>query len=329
MITITYNAVVPPTAVNICSENVQSVILLRSNRAQLLCPIPAAFATMTRRHLCVQPITKNLKLVTEDQRKFEKDPKTLRLTQNSSDRPLVLILSWLLGKPKHLSKYAKLYIDQGFDVLITEITPWQLLWPAKGSQKVALDLVTFLASNDYYKQTMVHGFSVGGYIWGEAIGQMENDRARFQPVIDRIVGQVWDSAADITEIPQGVPRAVFPKNAALQRALHNYMMYHMKTFHETATRHYIRSSQLFHTNIVHAPALFFVSKTDPVGAESSNRRVVDNWISMGIDVTWKCFDRSPHVGHFMKHRDEYISYLMAHLQKVNMIKYPELLRAKL
>lgn len=196
-------------------------------------------------------------------------------------------------------------------------------------QRVALDLVTFLAHNEYYKQMVIHGFSVGGYIWGECLGHMINEREKFQHVVDRIVGQIWDSAADITEIPFGVPKAVFPKNSGLRKALHNYMLYHMKTFHETATRHYIRSSQLFHTNIVQAPALFFVSKTDPVGAESSNRRVVDNWMSMGINVTWKCFDRSPHVGHFMKHRDEYLAYLLAHLQSINMVKHPELLRAKL
>jgi hypothetical protein len=57
-----------------------------------------------------------------------------RLTQDLDDKPLVVILSWLQAKQKHLSKYAKVYLDQGFDVLVTQITPWQLLWPVKGSQ---------------------------------------------------------------------------------------------------------------------------------------------------------------------------------------------------
>jgi hypothetical protein len=57
-----------------------------------------------------------------------------RLNQFSDDKPLVVILSWLNAKPKHLMKYASIYLEQGFDVLITQITPWQLLWPAKGSQ---------------------------------------------------------------------------------------------------------------------------------------------------------------------------------------------------
>ena len=96
---------------------------------------------------------------------------------------------------------------------------------------------------------------------------MEKDIAKYKPVCERIVGQIFDSAADITEIPVGVPKALFPRNPRLQTALRNYMIYHMKTFHEAATQHYIRSSQLFHTNYVHAPALFILSKSDPVGAE--------------------------------------------------------------
>lgn len=56
------------------------------------------------------------------------------LKQDINDRPLVVILSWLNAKQKHLAKYANLYIDQGFDVLVAQITPWQLLWPVKGSQ---------------------------------------------------------------------------------------------------------------------------------------------------------------------------------------------------
>lgn len=56
------------------------------------------------------------------------------LTQVTDEKPLVVILSWLQSKQKHLSKYAELYMDQGFDVAVMQISPWQLLWPVKGSQ---------------------------------------------------------------------------------------------------------------------------------------------------------------------------------------------------
>ena len=59
----------------------------------------------------------------------------------------------------------------------------------------------------------------------------------------------------------------------------------MKAFHKQATQYYIRSSQLFHTNIVHSPALFIMSKTDTIGAVDSNKRVRDSWESLGVKVS--------------------------------------------
>lgn len=59
----------------------------------------------------------------------------------------------------------------------------------------------------------------------------------------------------------------------------------MKTFDKVATRHYVRSSQMFHTNLVKAPAQFFLSKSDSIGAEKSNFRVRESWESMGIQVS--------------------------------------------
>lgn len=54
--------------------------------------------------------------------------------------------------------------------------------------------------------------------------QMAAERNKYQHVIDRIAAQVWDSAADVTEIPIGVPIAVFPKNSVMQNALRQYIL---------------------------------------------------------------------------------------------------------
>lgn len=60
--------------------------------------------------------------------------------------------------------------------------------------------------------------------------------------------------------------------------------YHLKTFYKQSTQYYIRSSQLFHTNLVHTPALFLISNTDPVGSLTSNMRVRDSWDTLGVKV---------------------------------------------
>lgn len=53
---------------------------------------------------------------------------------------------------------------------------------------------------------------------------MARDQERYSSILNRITGQIWDSAADITEIPVGVPKALFPSNQPLQNALKRYMM---------------------------------------------------------------------------------------------------------
>lgn len=51
----------------------------------------------------------------------------------NEERPLTIILAWLMSQRKHIHKYAKYYLDNGFDVLTVKTTPWQLLWPVSGS----------------------------------------------------------------------------------------------------------------------------------------------------------------------------------------------------
>lgn len=258
------------------------------------------------RSLVTTNVTKNITLITKD--KPSGIVKQLRVTP-PHERPLVVMLSWLLARDKHVKKYAQIYTNRGFDVVNISITPWQLLWPTKGTQLVARDTLKFIDINYLYSPIMLHGFSVGAYLWGEALVQMAAELNKYQPVIDKVVGQVWDSAADITEIPVGFPMAVFPNNQVMQVTLRKYVIYHMKTFDKVATCHYLRSSQMFHTNIIKAPALFFLSNSDPIGAVRSNQRVRESWESMGMNVQWKCWEKSPHVGHFSKHREEYISTL--------------------
>lgn len=90
---------------------------------------------------------------------------------------------------------------------------------------VAADVVKFLENNTSYSPLLLHGFSVGAYLWGECMVHMSRDTERSKIILNRICGQIWDSAADITEIPVGVPKAMFPKNESIQKYIRNYMMY--------------------------------------------------------------------------------------------------------
>lgn len=78
-------------------------------------------------------------------------------------------MAWLMAKERHLKKYARVYLELGFDVMVVHLTPWQLLWPTKGAQIVANDVVKFLNINSTYTPIVVHGFSVGAYLFGEVL----------------------------------------------------------------------------------------------------------------------------------------------------------------
>ena len=90
---------------------------------------------------------------------------------------------------------------------------------------MAGDILKFLHLNDSYSPLLVHGFSIGGYIWGEVMVRMSSEKVKYQALIDRVIGQIWDSAADVSEIPIGLPIAVFPNNTVMQNTLRSYIMY--------------------------------------------------------------------------------------------------------
>ncbi|XP_020290387.1 uncharacterized protein LOC109857974 isoform X2 [Pseudomyrmex gracilis] len=281
------------------------------------------------RMLSVHHVTKNIEFLAQDTFAKSAQKQAIYNLNVANNRPLLVIFTWLLSKRQHVMKFVNLYMEQGFDVVVVSLTPWQLMWPTKGSRLVAGDLLNFLKQNENYEQILLHGFSVGAYMWGEALDLIHSDKEKYNNITDRIVGQVWDSIADVMQIPIGFPTAVFPKNLVLQSMLRKYVEYHMKTFHKQATQYYIRSSQVFHTGSVRVPALLFVSKTDPVGTVESNMSLRDTWNSLGIKTYVKIFDESPHVAHFYTYPKEYVAVLYEFLQKLNLIQNEEKIRARL
>lgn len=85
------------------------------------------------RFVSTHRITKNIELITKETsiqtNKFNKQDSIV-----SEDRPLLILLCWLLAQRKHVMKYANFYMEQGFDVVTVTVSPWQLMWPANGTR---------------------------------------------------------------------------------------------------------------------------------------------------------------------------------------------------
>lgn len=86
------------------------------------------------RQISTLEVTKNVVLLSKE--KKQSRIANFKLEENE-DKPLVVLLSWLMAKKKHIYKYANFYLDSGFDVLNINISPWQLLWPRKGTQVIS------------------------------------------------------------------------------------------------------------------------------------------------------------------------------------------------
>ncbi|KAA0203844.1 hypothetical protein HAZT_HAZT002330 [Hyalella azteca] len=237
---------------------------------------------------------------------------SFRIEQSSPGRPLTVLLSWLMSRDSHVKKFVKFYTDLGFDVLKIRISPFDLIRPVVMSQTLQ-----FLEANPSHSPVLVHGFSVGAYVFGEGMVMMANDEERYSPVMERFAGQIWDSPVDLEGIPYGVAKAV-TANKLLQSSIQSYLEWFLRAQYDNATVHYMRSKQKFHECYVRRPALFLLSKADPVATIEMNAVVYEKWEKYNVPVFVKIFEKSPHVSHYYRYKEAYVEEVLTFLQKLGL-----------
>lgn len=230
------------------------------------------------------------------------------------------MFSWLKARPKHIEKFCSLYTDVlGFDVLRVHVDLKQLLLPVSGSQLIAADVLKFIGSNDNYERILLHGFSVGGYMFGECLVHMNAHPEKYSTALNRVKAQVWDSVTGRNEIPIAFGKILFPQSQTMQEVVKRTFHIFNSLFFSLATKHYIRSEESFHFKALQVPALMFYSSTDVIGTKEKNETIAKDFEARNIVVTRKCFYDSPHVGHYQHHKDEYLKCLMKHLDSCNFL----------
>ncbi|KAH7636844.1 hypothetical protein HUG17_7050 [Dermatophagoides farinae] len=235
----------------------------------------------------------------------------------SSKKSLLVLFAWLFAKERHLDKYRRLYMEQGFDVLTIKVNVKDFIIPAVGSQVIASQAVQFIKEHEQdYFSLVFHAFSVGAYQMGELLVMLNQEHNKDVKNTARklLKGMIYDSAADINEAPIGLSKAT-TTNPLLQWAICLLLSAHFRFCYNLATRHYLASSEALHQNEFHCPSLVFLSKDDVVVNYVDQFKTAEKWQKRGISVTMKCWDHSPHVSHFFKHPDEYRSSLIEFLNK--------------
>jgi len=99
------------------------------------------------------------------------------------------MLEWLMAKKKHTGKFADLYLERGFDVLSVKVRPGQFMWPVKGSQLVAQSVLDLLSQKYTARPIVIHGFSIGGYLWGEMQLKIAQDLPKYEELLLNISGE--------------------------------------------------------------------------------------------------------------------------------------------
>lgn len=106
------------------------------SRVRYSCTVITKTYSMACKGFADYIITPNLRLNTVDPIEFEpkKSGRLPKIVGNDCSRPLLVLLEYMNAKEKHVQKFVTFYLNYGFDVLRIHLSPWQLLWPVKGSQ---------------------------------------------------------------------------------------------------------------------------------------------------------------------------------------------------
>ncbi|KAH7968178.1 hypothetical protein HPB52_006429 [Rhipicephalus sanguineus] len=183
---------------------------------------------------------------------------------------------------------------------------------------VAKRLLDFLVSHPNYSRLVVHGFSVGGYQFGEVLVKIRKEGGDYSAVVPRFKAQVYDSLVDYQGIPKGFPTAL-TRNQVLRKVLELMIRLQRLVLYPVSTVHWKASSRAFHDNLLTCPALMINSKRDQVASIEDNLRVANGWRQKGTDVTFCTFDDSKHVQHMGRYPDLYCSEVLRLFRKAQLI----------
>ena len=109
-------------------------------------------------------------------------------SQENRNKKLAVMFGWMLSKDRNMEKYAQIYAKHNFDILLVKTHPKQLIFPKNGSIKNAQDVLNFLVKNDKYSNIAIHGFSVGGYQFGEILAKMTQNPEIANKIIPTVKG---------------------------------------------------------------------------------------------------------------------------------------------
>jgi hypothetical protein len=309
-----FTMVVVPTSKQILMRPLLSTNSTSATSALFFPPQISSTTTASHRLLSTKSLSPSVTLVSNSDSIQSLRSRPDLSSYSSEGRPLTILLCWLMAKNNAVKKYAQFYLDQGFDVLTVRITPWQLLLPSRIEPIIRNEVLPTLLSSDHEKK-LIHGFSVGGYVFARILKHMERNPEACRDLIDSLKGQVWDSVVDVNGVSIGVSKSVFMDSPTMQKALQSYIEFHMNAFYHFATKYYLDAHDSFYYKPLRTPALFLASAADQISTIDVIGEVQTEWTKKGISTEQKVWPNTGHVGHMKAYPEEYKTTLRNFLQK--------------
>eukprot|EP00128_Syssomonas_multiformis_P007022 Colp12_sorted_trinity150504_noHs@8292 len=236
--------------------------------------------------------------------------------EQEKNRPLAVLIGWMLSSPKHIQKYCELYHAKGVDTLFCNPGPKHVLFPsvAKGLAKNALDT---LCLPDFKERSLIfHGFSVGGYLYATVVETMATQAKEYGHVSARVKGQVLDSPVDYHEVAPGMAKVLSNGNPVGQKVLHGIFASYLKATYPLTGKKHVYISNFFGESPLDRPSLWLYSNEDHIAPAHACENMMERWRKKGLTVSGRKFVKSPHVMHYPTNPPVYQQHLHEFLDNV-------------
>lgn len=235
----------------------------------------------------------------------------------AEDRPVVVVAGWMGAKEKQLKPYLEFYHKRNIDTIYFSVGPHHVLFPQKGLDQMNAILKTISSENPLPKvpsKVIFHHFSVGGFLFGQMIMNMQKNKELEQKIIPNIKAQIFDSPPDFKNISKGVSRSM-GIGGIMETLVERSVRLYLSVTHNTSGVLHRESSAAFHGNSIPAPSLWFYSKADPVADWQDCVTVIDQWKAKGTEVEECVWEDTPHIQHARYDPDRYFGTLAKFLDR--------------
>jgi hypothetical protein len=259
---------------------------------------------------------------------------------SSSPRPIAIIAGWMGAKERQMKPYVKFYLERNIDTISFAVGPHHVLNPANAMKQMesVLNTVYKLSddnNNNNNKDTgmvkkdqmtlirpsgiIFHHFSVGGFLFGQALIAMKND-PKLSSLTSSIKAQIFDSPPDYTNIANGISHSMGFQHPIARKCIELLAKSYLLLTSNSAGVLHKASSSAFHNNdLTAAPSLWFYSKSDPVADWRDCEIVTRKWRAKGIMVEECVWEHSPHIQHARADPERYFGTLETFLQRHKVI----------